>query len=228
MSSQSILRLHTGAPDFQPSQWRHHFISSALGTQSDWDRVAIIQSGTALSFLARQPEANDWIQAQSADLVRSVANKIGRVAPFEYQDIEVSMRPDESVAMWTYRIPKLVVAKERAAWDRLKSQALDDQAAEEIRARIARDLNAYLVRWGAMDATAPAVQVTLVDAGRPMPITAITAERSGHGRHISVLARLDVVFKTDWRIQGAIQVGMLPGLGFGRAFRDERVFESNP
>lgn len=225
MQAQSLIRLHTGSPELQSSQWRHHFLQSGTGTPAEWDCVATIQSGTALSFLARTPEANAWLQSAATDLVRGVADKLGRVAPFEFQEIDVTARPDEQTAFWQYAIPKLVVAKNNKNWDQLKADILDADAQEQIRERIQKDLNAFLLVWGARSEDDSPIEIELVDAGRPMPVKAVSAERSGHGKPVYALSRLDVKFRTRWRIQGGAQVGMLQGLGYGRVFRAGREFE---
>jgi hypothetical protein len=217
MAHQSVVRLHTGGPVQTSSQWRHALRSVPALVDAPWDDLAVFQSESAVSVVARSPAGSAWLETSSGLVFVALLDLHGKVGRVERLTREVGLRTD-SAFLWAYRIPRLVVDKKGRHWSELSAADLDAPARARLLARLRRDLQTQIVSWGLGD-TVP--RITLVDTGRPMPLTGALCGATNHsGVDLAVLARLDVRLVSDARFEGDWFAGLLPGLGFGRLFRN--------
>lgn len=234
-TEQIVVRVHTPSPDRSSSEWRGLFVGAAAFDSAPWNDIAVAQSGVTLSLIARSPQATAWLDDRYGDLIGFALDSIGAVARVEKITRQIEAR-DNTPYLWSYSVPKLVVAKDNRNWERLKASRLPADTKASLAARMSRDLSDQAVAWGLalpFEPGALPLRVAIVDEGRAMPLTsAIRGSANSSGRALAVLARLDVRLVSESRLEGEWQVGMLAGLGFGRMFRTgyattEEISQSN-
>lgn len=213
-SKQAVIRLHTGSAPWGSSQWVGKLKTQAQLERAPWDDIAVSQSGSALSLIARSPKGSEWLERSTDDVLRSCIDVLGRVARIELLNLDVQARYDTPY-LWAYNIPRLVVAKD-GDWTSLAAVPLADATRDAITNRINSRLAQQAKAWG----IARSPTVALLTDGRPMPLKeALRAGAHGSSKALTVMARLDVRVVSEARLEGAWFAGLLPGLGYGRMFR---------
>lgn len=223
--AQKVLQCFVPAGQWTSSQWRQYLAAQGAlagpgwASQTPW--ITVAQAGTALSIIARTPAASEWIDEHFGDLARAVVARHGKVIELRSLDRQIAAR-DRDPYLWQYQVPKLVVAKRNGQpWDAYAQPFIAAPARARLIQRISDDLTAQARCWGLLrPASEELIRVTIIDDGRPMPITNAVATAALAERGVTVLARLDMRIVTDWRLEGEWQAGLLAGLGFGRLFRD--------
>ena len=214
--TQAVLQFRTGEFTQTASAWRQALLDAGALTDADLPAVRVFAGQTALSLIAANPSGNPILIERMPLLAKAVCERVGKPIPFELMEKQLTVREDDLI--WDYVTPRLCVAKAEPAWTRMKAEVLAAEDRMKLKTRIERDLLAQAVTWGLALPSAP--RIGLLDAGRPMPVAAITGARSGHGKDQFVLARLQVRLICNLRFNGDWCVGALQGLGFGRLFRD--------
>lgn len=210
------------------SDWRIALCNTGAATRPALDQLRTVVTQTALWFIPRTPEGEAWLRIHAMAIAGTVATTLGKPVPMHLREriTTVERRP----MLYGYRISRLAVTKRARDWARLGATDLDVGAQATIRTLIERELRDDLRTFGdlpfGLDDDAPFIAIH--NYGRPMPIAAVTANRSGHGKPISTLARLGVEFASHWRIEGEHFVGRLQGLGFGRIQRTLPPGEISP
>jgi len=144
--------------------------------------------------------------------MRAAANVAGRMLDVEMLDFTPSAA--HTGYRWSYRIPKLVVARSSDEWGGWRTEALDESHRAKVLGRLQSDLNKQILEWTGQS---PALDLEIVSDGRPMVLTGAV---SNGPKTVAAMARLDVVFSSAVRIEGAFWVGLLQATGHGRIFRD--------
>lgn len=208
-TKQTCIRFRHPCGERTSSQWRQALATLAL---PGFDGLVISQSATALSLTAQKPPSSQALQEGAVDYMRAVANIAGRMLDVEMLDLT------PSVALtgyrWSYRIPKLVVARSSDEWDGWRTETLDAAHQAKVLERLQRDLEKQLQEWTGQS---PDLGLQLVSDGRPMVLKGAV---SNGPKTVAAMARLDVVFSSDVRMEGALWTGLLQATGHGRIFRD--------
>ena len=212
---QMVLQFRTGTPTENASTWRQILLTAGAVSEADLAHLRLFAGQTALSLIAADPQGNDLLVAQHPALAKAVCDRTGPVQ-LELMEKQLTVREDD--LLWDYVTPRLCVAKAEPAWTPMKAEVLGAAERLKLKARIERDLLAQAQTWGLLFPSPP--RIGFIDPGRPMPIAAVSAARSGHGKEAFVLARLQVRIVCNLRLNGDWFVGALQGLGFGRLFRD--------
>lgn len=191
------------------SQWRQALLPLGL---PGFDGVVVQQSGMALSLIAQNGSVSEQLQEGAVEYMRAVANVAGRMLDVEMVDFT------PSVALtgyrWNYRIPKLVVARSADEWDGWRTETLDEPHRAKVLERMRRELGKQIQLW--TDQT-PELALEIISDGRPMVLKGAV---SNGPKTVAAMARLDVVFSSAVRFEGAFWTGLLQATGHGRIFRD--------
>lgn len=201
-------------------EWRTAWIKAGIGTVSDWNQMRVVAVKELLWIIAGSPTANHWLESNIDAIAGVVADTAGAAVPLVLRQRAVGVRAS-SDRISCYRLPRLVVAKQEDDWKpHLAPDVAPDVLARTLR-KVERDLRAELATWGrlppVLDNATPFLMIH--QPGRAVPISAIRAASSGHGRPVSVLARCHMTLLSNWRIEGDLFVGHLKSLGFGRILR---------
>lgn len=206
---QTCIRFQHPSGARTSSQWRQALATLGL---PGFDGLVIYQSGTALSLTAQKPADSGVLQEAAVEYMRAVAKLAGRMLDVEMLDLT------PSVALtgyrWSYRIPKLVVARSADEWDGWRSESLDAVHRAKVLDRLQRDLSKQILEWTGQS---PDLGLEIVSDGRPMVLKGAV---SNGPKTVAAMARLDVVFSSAVRIEGAFWTGLLQATGHGRIFRD--------
>lgn len=208
-------------PERDSSQWRTIFVDAGIGTYADWNTIRIAAGQRQLWIVAGVPAANAFLEARFDDIAAALANACQAPVPLAVSERDVGVRPCTD-KLWAYRIPKLVVGKD-GDWSAHFAPTIDPALKASIERKVERAIRRELDAWGrlppVLDNDAPFLVMS--QPGRAMPIQAITGSRSGHGKPVSILARLQPVFLSYWRLEGQLFAGPLASLGYGRIARTE-------
>lgn len=182
------------------------------------DAYAISQSSTALSIFARSPEASAELDSRVMDFMRGAADVAGRV--MDVEKIDLSPALSRTPYRWMYRVPKLVVAKpaktkaQNDLWTAWREDTPESHLIDKLTSDIDQSLQEQLSKW----VEAPSdLDIRIESIGTPMVLKGAVANSA---QPVSALARLNVVFSSRHRIEGAFFVGHLNVTGFGRVFRE--------
>lgn len=210
------------SPERSSSEWRTAFVAAGIGTYDDWNKIRVSATHRQVWIVAGEPSANAFIEAHLDGIAATLAHICNGPVPLEISDRAIGVRACTD-KLWAYRIPKLVVEKKAGDWSAHFKALLDPSLRSSIERKVERSIRRELDMWGrlphALDNDAPFL--VLSQPGRAMPIPAITSQRSGHGKPVNVLTRLQPVFLSYWRLEGQIFVGPLASLGYGRIARTE-------
>lgn len=191
------------------SEWRQALLKLDLPWCSE---VVVSQSSTALSITSRSAQVSAQMQESAVLLMRAVANIAGKMLDVEMFDVTPTVA--RTGYRWLYQIPKIVVARSGGEWGSWTEASLDAEHKEKIRERIESDLQKQLETWSIQGHK---LGIELVSEGRPMVLK--NAVSSGP-KPVPAMARLDVIFSSDTRIEGSFWVGLLQPTGHGRIFRN--------
>lgn len=210
------------APERSASAWRSIFVGAGIGTFDDWNTVRVSASQRQVWIIAGSQAANTFIEAHFDAIAGALAQACNGPVPLEVSQRAVGVRSGTD-KLWAYRFPKLVVEKNPGDWSAHFAADLDPALKASIERKVERSIRRELAEWGrlpsALDNEVPFL--VLAQPGRAMPIQAVTAQRSGHGKAVTVLTRLHPVFLSYWRLEGHLFAGPLASLGFGRIARTE-------
>ena len=217
-NKQAVLRFAHPCGVRSSSQWRNAMKSSKSLAGVDLDAYAIFQSSTALSIYAMSPKASIELDSRVMDFMRGAADAAGRVMDVE----KIDLTPSASFMpfRWEYRVPKLIVAKpaktkaQNDLWTEWRKDAPDQQLIHKLTDGINQSLQNQLAGW--LDVR-PDLEIKIESIGTPMVIKGAIATSN---TPVSALARLDVVFSSSCKLNGAFFVGNLNVTGFGRVFRE--------
>lgn len=206
--------------ELNASQWRMRLVAAGIGTFEDWNRVRISASQRQLWIVAGEPAANAFLSLHLDDIAGVLASTCNGPVPLEISERAIGVRSGTD-KLWAYRIPKLVVEKKPGDWSAHFAPSLDPAIRAGIERKVERAIRKELDTWGRLPAVLDNDEpfLALSQPGRAMPIQAISGQRSGHGKPVSILARLQVVFLSYWRLEGQFFVGPLASLGYGRVAR---------
>ena len=208
-AKQTCIRFQHPCGTRTSSQWRQAL--AALGLPG-FDGLVIYQSETALSLTAKNPAASNPLQDAAVQYMRAVAQLAGRMLDVEMLDLTPAVA--HTGYRWNYRIPKLVVARSADEWGGWRSDSLDDVHRAKVLDRLQRDLSKQIQDWTGQ---APELALEIVSDGRPMVLKGAV---SNGPKTVAAMARLDVVFSSAVRFEGAFWAGLLQATGHGRIFRD--------
>lgn len=208
-AKQTFIRFQHPCGARSSSQWRQALVSLELPGIAN---LIVHQSGTALSITARQPSDSQVMQDASVEYMRAVATLAGRMLDVEMLDLTPSLAM--TGYRWRYRIPKLVVARSSDDWDGWRGEELDASHHEKVLDRLQKDLSKQIQEWTGQS---PDLGLELVSSGRPMVLKGAV---SNGPKTVAAMARLDVMFTSTARIEGAFWTGLLQATGHGRIFRD--------
>lgn len=211
MSKQTCIRFHHECGTRSAAQWRHALRPLALPS---FEHVSVSQSSTCLSFTALTRQASDDLKEAAVPYMRATANVAGRMLDVEM--LEFTPEAVRTGYRWRYRIPKLVVARSGDEWDAWRQNDLTPDLQASILARLGRDLDKQLSEWLGKPQETQDLSLSIESAGRPMVITNAVC----NPKPVAAMARLDVVFSSDVRLEGVLMTGLLQATGHGRIFRD--------
>lgn len=217
---QTVLRWNTNEPSQASTAWKAAF--SATHQDAPWQHLAVVQSNTALSLVAKHPDASRWLTDNIGTLSRVVMGFLNRVITMEHLELQPNIRVQAQM-FWAYDLPKVVVAKSGQDWSGLNEGKLSEEKRAKLASRFAVQLQEQLALFGLSADGDPPLQIEIVDDGVPMPIkeSLPTSKAGSAGRaEQSLLARKGMKLRTIHRIEGDFSVGQLVGLGYGRVFRD--------
>jgi len=189
---------------------RHRAIEHALGDADTWSRIRSQVSASGLVLTHETPESKAELLRLMPLLGDALSQEWGS-CPISVQDepVQVEITPDH---LWAYRIQRWIAAKptrQAADWSTENAYPAGEPREEWERAT-ADKLHAALCReaeqWGITLPETPLL--TVLDAGRPMPIPAL---RNG----LHALARLGMLVGGHVRITGLLAAGKLARLGCG-------------
>lgn len=202
------------------SQWRSLFVQAGIGQFDDWNAVRIAAAQRQLWIIAGEPSANAFLTSHLDAIAGVLASACNGPVPLEVNERAVGVRAGTD-KLWAYRIPKLVVEKKPGDWSAHFAAQIDPALKSQIERKVERALRRELDTWGRLpselDNDLPFL--VLSQPGRAVPISAISGQRSGHGKAVTVLTRLHPVFLSYWRLEGHLFAGPLASLGFGRIVR---------
>lgn len=212
---------HDEAQRRSAAAWRGIFAAAGIGAGiADWNTVRCIAVKDLLWLIAGEPGANDFLMSNLDAIAANVAAVCSAPVPMEVRQREVAVRAGTD-KLWAYRVPRFVAEKQACDWTAHFVPTLGDATKEKMARKIEASLRRELSTWSrlpeVLDDGAPFI--TISDPGRAIPIQAISSERSGHGKPVSVLARSHLTFLSYWRFEGEIFVGPLASLGYGRVLR---------
>ena len=199
------------------TDWRTLFVQSSTGTFQDWNSIRVVAVRDLLWLIAGNPAATTWLRANLDSVAGVIADTTGQSIPLEVRERQIGVRSDRE-RLWAYRIPRFVADKNARDWTPQMQPSLADDDREKLARSIEAGLRRELSAWDRLpielDNNQPFIAIS--SPGRAVPVRAISSERSGHGKGVSVLVRSHLVFLSYWRFQGDLSVGPLASLGFGR------------
>lgn len=216
----SLPGLWVSSHGLEASEWRTRWVGAGVGSLDDWNHLRVVVAREMLWIIASNPTANVWLMAHIDAIAGVVATTVNDAVPLQVRQRAIGVRTGTE-ELWAYRFPRLVVAKGSGDWTphfaAIPDPGLLDGLARTIEKGIRRELQA----WGRLPSMLddPRPFLVLSQPGRPVVIPAITAQRSGHGKPVNVLARAHLTVLSPLRLEGEIFVGPLASLGYGRMVR---------
>lgn len=172
------------------------------------DVITVHTSMQTIFLVARNPQATDWLS-------ENLGHMMGAVADISQKELPVTPSLAPLLAPITsdrhvYTIPRMIVAKPKRteSWAPWREPELGTEFAEKLASMVRDGLSSEIKTWG-LDA--PAAHITIIDEGRPMPISPATGPRG--------MARLGVKFVSNRKIEGALFVGLQAISGNGWVHR---------
>lgn len=194
------------------AQPRREAIAAGIGDAALWERIRSKVTPKGLVLASAGPEDAPAVEAVLAGVGRLLAARHdGCAITIQREPVRVEATPD---ALWGYRISRLVVAKPEPnspAWaeDRAIPAGEPPEAWEtSVAQRLTNALGREAAEWGIELPEAMGSLVTVVDAGRTMPVPGLPNDGM-------VLARLGVLVAAHVRITGLLAAGKLARVGFG-------------
>lgn len=208
---QAILRFAHPCGVLGSSQWRQALKAKPALEGINFDDLAVTQSAMALSLIARTPLASELMHERVMDLMRSVADVAGRTLTVEMLDLTPAVAFTNH--RWSYIVPKWVVARPKDEWAPWREPELGTVEQKKMSERLMLDLGRQLDTWTGSHAD---FDLVIEDFGKPMVLKSAVANGP---KPVSALARLNVLFSSSHRLEGALFAGFFGVTGFGRIFR---------
>ena len=208
-------------PDMDAGAWRSRWLTAGIGDQAAWNAQRVVATGDLLWVIAGSPDASAWLDRHTDAIAAQVADVAGDAVRLEARQRQVTLRFAKE-GLWAYRIPRLVIEKGAGQWQPHFEVPLGQPLREKLSALISSGLRRELSTWGRLphDIADPATPlVAIANPGRAYITKAISADRSGHGKPVSVLGRSNVIVLSTLRVEGDLFVGPLASLGYGRLLR---------
>lgn len=198
--------------------WRLRWTQAGIGTVVQWNQIRVIVMANLLWLYPATPAAAAWLHDQIPALGRQISDHFDDVVVITLNARPYAVRWSEEI--WAYRIRHLVIAKGGADWSEHFKPKLDPALTQAIEQRIERGIRRDLAAWGQLpdDLHEPSPFLVLADPGRAFATPAIAAGNRSN-KPIHVLVRDNVMVLSKLRIEGAIFVGQLTSLGYGRLLR---------
>jgi len=208
-------------PRRDSAAWRTAFVEAGLGNFADWNQIRVCAVRNLLWLISGSPAANPWLTARLDGVAGVVAGVVGDALSMEVRQRAVTVRHDAQVH--AYRLPVWVAAKWQRGndWAAQRAEPQPTTALVTMARTIERQLCRELRTWDVLPTSLAMGEPFLAigNAGRALPVRAISAERSGHGKPMDVLVRRPLIFLSSWRLEGEFFAGPLASLGFGRVLR---------
>lgn len=209
--AQAVVQLRLGSRAKSASEWRREFLESKLLTEAQLQGIAIVAAEQVTSLIAMTPQAHVDLTHLAPMLIAHAATHLDR--PLWGSEAKVMDLSATQGAPHRCEIARVVGAKRGAWWEPMSQGELSPVAQAQLCAVIERGIARQALDWG-LHLPHPPV-LTIVEAGRPMPIKSISMAASG-GKPPFVMARVGLVVEVNLKLRGEWIVGPLRGLGFGR------------
>lgn len=226
MQRSFLFSLPSALTDGDASEWRAAWVAAGIGDYEAWNAQRVVARGERLWIIPSNPVAIDWIMPRLDAIAAVVAARAGDVVPLEIRDRAVSVRAEPD-RLHAYRFPRLVVAKGGGDWQPHFEDTLDPAIGDKIIRSVENALRRELTAWGRLPAFLANGErfLALSAPGRATVIPAVQGQRSGHGKPVHMLVRLNLSVLSPLRIEGDLFAGPLASLGFGRLLRGEAPAE---
>lgn len=208
------------AARLRASDWRSRFVDAGVGDYTAWNRVRISAIREQLWLVASEPDGNTFLETNLDGIAGVLAATCHGPVAMERIERAVGVRTGTE-KLWAYRIPRYVAEKKAGDWSAHFAAQIDSALKAKLERRIEASIRRELAAWGRLPDVLDNDQPFLVIAqpGRAVPVPAIDASRSGHGKAVHVLVRSQVVLLSYWRLEGELFAGPLAALGYGRLTR---------
>ena len=202
------------------ADWRSRFVAAGVGDFTGWNQVRIGATRDQLWLVAADPNGNAYLDRHLDGVAGVLASICAGPVAMERINRAVGVRTGTE-KLWAYRIPRFVAEKKAGDWSPHFAAQLDGALKSKIERRIEASIRRELDAWGRLPKVLDNDQPFLVIAqpGRAVPVPAIDATRSGHGKPVNVPVRSQLVFLSYWRLEGELFAGPLAALGYGRLTR---------
>jgi len=200
-------------PTARPAQAmvRWDAMAAGIGDEATWACVRSQVTASGLVLVSSGPDDGPALQALLPPMGRQLAERYGGCSiSVQHEPVSAEVTPDR---LWAYRINRYAASKPGKgdkAWKAEQEQPTGEPR-EAWEARTAERVTATLHReaaeWG-IDLPAEGSLLTVIDAGRPMPIPGL---KDG----LMVMARLGMLVAGHVRLDGLWAGGSLARLGFG-------------
>jgi len=202
------------------SDWRTRWVAAGIGTFDQWNNLRVVAVRNLVWVISGSPAANEWLQNHLDAIAGEVAATVDDAVPLEVRERSIGVRKDAD-SLWAYRIPRFVACKGSTNWKPHFEPALDQALLDRMTRSIEASLRRELTAWGRLPEVLADGQPFMVisNPGRPVVIPAIHANRSGHGKSVSVLTRSAMVLMSPFRLEGEFFAGPLSSIGYGRLQR---------
>jgi hypothetical protein len=219
--ARSVVRFFIPAwsdPTQRPGQAdvRWQAITEGVGDQATWEQIRSHVSSRGLCLTNESPDSSDALHQLLSPLAGALAERYGGCSlSIQQEPVSIEITPDQ---LWAYRINRYVAAKpssrdqlwkdEKAVPSGEPREDWEGETARRIHNGLCRELAAWGIDLAADDALGDEPLLTVLQAGRPMPMPGL---RGG----LHVLARLGMVVAGHARVDGLLAAGKLARLGFG-------------
>ena len=210
-AKQTFLRFEAPGGSVRSAEWRQRIREEVEGAGIEPGQIAVFKSSTALNVVSRTTQASQMLADGAIEVMRLVADAAEKMLSVTMKDLTPAAT--STGYRWLYEVPRWVVAH-KGDWSCWSNPELAQPQLEAMKLRMERDLSAQLQAWLADQ---PPLNLCIETPGRPMFLR--DAIHNGP-KPSPAMARLDVRFSSSKRLEGALFVGALQSLGYGRIYRD--------